>query len=331
MENGSISPPMVSHQSSAGGDNNLPLSPVAIVDVYRPSSATLPLARAAKHVTELREAKRRKPDIPRFSPSPTRREIVLHAEKQCTTLTTDQLVYLTKEERKRYLTKLKRIQQQQTNKFVEFAGRGDLTSLKRLYYGLSHNEWVSVLFNWPSTFGCTALSEASAGGHTAVVKYLLEQKSNPNVANKNGATPVHCAAQYGSVQTLALLVESKADVNKANAMKDTPLIVAAYNGQISSVRLLVEDARADVGAKGDEGMTASEWALKEGHSAVVSYLNNAANMQYSNVRRWRLGALRMPGAINRPVPVATQQHPGRGDQMLVGPRRGVPAQNALKR
>ncbi|KAF5826376.1 hypothetical protein DUNSADRAFT_3358 [Dunaliella salina] len=52
---------------------------------------------------------------------------------------------------------------------------------------------------------------------------------------------------------------------------DTPLIIACLEGHLPIVRLLCERG-ANLNAADNDGVTALEWANKNGHSAVASYM-----------------------------------------------------------
>ncbi|XP_063925148.1 uncharacterized protein LOC135139015 [Zophobas morio] len=63
----------------------------------------------------------------------------------------------------------------------------------------------------------TALTIASAMGHTAVVEYLLQLGSEINRANKNGLTPLHEASSNGHEKIVECLVKCGAEINHATS------------------------------------------------------------------------------------------------------------------
>ncbi|KAN0018975.1 hypothetical protein ACTFIU_002177 [Dictyostelium citrinum] len=68
-----------------------------------------------------------------------------------------------------------------------YAEQGNLEKVKHLI------EVEKVSPNQPDLFGDSALHGASANGRISVIEYLLGKKSNPNIKNKVGSTPLHKA------------------------------------------------------------------------------------------------------------------------------------------
>ena len=89
------------------------------------------------------------------------------------------------------------------------------------------------------------------------------------------------AAQRGSLEISQLLVDRGADVNLAVEGDENPLMNAAEGGHLDLVQYLVSKG-ADVHARiyterydgGGEWRTAISQARKNGHTAVVKYLES---------------------------------------------------------
>ena len=62
--------------------------------------------------------------------------------------------------------------------------------------------------------GQTALLLATEAGNFAVMKLLLEHKANPNAADMNGWTPLHCACYLAQQDATCLLTQHGADPNQ---------------------------------------------------------------------------------------------------------------------
>jgi ankyrin repeat protein len=118
--------------------------------------------------------------------------------------------------------------------------------------------------------GSTPLETAAWFGRTAVVKYLLEQRANPNIAGFHGA-PLHAAVGGGHLEVVELLLKAGANPNiriGASGIEPgaTPLHRHSWRGvwptfpQIA--KLLVENG-ADVNATTAKGATPLEFAEKE--------------------------------------------------------------------
>ncbi len=155
--------------------------------------------------------------------------------------------------------------------------------------------------------GLTPLMMAAKAGDAAVVKLLVDAKSDVVTPNANGTTPLMFAAGAGNAEALRLLLDRGAAVNAVDVTNgQTALMFAAAQGRTEAVRLLLsrkadanaatkvspivsmgerykqktggkgtreitsEGGRSDINAMG--GMTALLFAAREGHDSVVKAL-----------------------------------------------------------
>lgn len=121
--------------------------------------------------------------------------------------------------------------------------------------------------------GATPLMAAALYGDAALVKALLDQGADPDVANDAGATPLMWAA--ADLAKARLLVERGASVNARSDDGRTPLIVAAsVRGNRDVVALLLDHhANPSVQAPGLLApLTAISEAAKQGDEAIVRLL-----------------------------------------------------------
>ena len=151
------------------------------------------------------------------------------------------------------------------------------------------------------------LADAAERHDKAMVRTLLERRTDVNAGQPDGTTALHWAAYHDDAETAALLLKAGANVNAANRFGVPPLSLACTNGSGTMVKLLL-DAGADPNAKlkGGEsvlmmaaragnldavkallvrgarhdaterrGQTALMWAAAEGHAAVVKALLEA--------------------------------------------------------
>jgi ankyrin repeat protein len=95
----------------------------------------------------------------------------------------------------------------------------------------------------------------SAIGNIELLKFLLEQKANPNLASGNAQTPLEYAARSSNIEIVRILLEAGARTDIEAVGRDTPLHSAAANGSAEIVQLLLSKG-ADVNARGQGGRTA---------------------------------------------------------------------------
>lgn len=66
-----------------------------------------------------------------------------------------------------------------------------------------------------NALGVQPINSAAAGGHTGIVRALLDHDADPNAPLEGGFRPIHAAAQNGNDDLSALLVERGADETAA--------------------------------------------------------------------------------------------------------------------
>ena len=130
-----------------------------------------------------------------------------------------------------------------------------------------------VLEFWPPDDEETEkMISASRDNDLVALEELLQRPRNPNVANKDGKTPMFRAAEQGHVQLMELLLEAGAMTDEPEfALGQTPMSTAAQNGCLDVVRFL-----AEVGAAKDQaanyGATPLWVAAENGHLDIVRFL-----------------------------------------------------------
>lgn len=83
-----------------------------------------------------------------------------------------------------------------------------------------------INYNSPSG---TALAAAAVKGNASMVKVLLENKANPNLADGQGMTPLLYASQFENKEIILLLLKYKADKKLANNEGKTAMDYAIFN------------------------------------------------------------------------------------------------------
>ncbi|XP_078667214.1 uncharacterized protein LOC144909035 [Branchiostoma floridae x Branchiostoma belcheri] len=125
-----------------------------------------------------------------------------------------------------------------------------------------------------SGMGQTCLQLAAEGGNAEVVSILTEAGADLDQADDEGRTALYLAAKEGHVEIVSILSQAGADLNKAAEMGMTPLWVAAERGHAEAVSILTQ-AGADLNKADDEGFTPLSTAAEMGHVEVVSILTQA--------------------------------------------------------
>lgn len=134
--------------------------------------------------------------------------------------------------------------------------------------------------------GATFLIWASVKGHTAIVGMLLEDKANPNLANrKTGQTPLICACREGDQPIAYDLLEHEASPDLANEISgETPLIYASHEGHATIVHDLLEYKANPNLANAVSGGTPLTYATSKGYVAIThDLLKHNANPNLASV------------------------------------------------
>ena len=103
-----------------------------------------------------------------------------------------------------------------------------------------------------------AVIKAAKKGDTAALRQLIKtDKSLLSARDKDGSTPLHCAAWKGHGEAVRLLLDAGADIHAKSQNDhygDTPLHAAAHGNQKDVVKLLIEYG-ANVNARNRAGRT----------------------------------------------------------------------------
>jgi ankyrin repeat protein len=116
----------------------------------------------------------------------------------------------------------------------------------------------------------TPLHLACRKGHTDIVKLLLKYHAVSNLQDEEGNTALHYAINMESADCL-LSEEYKTNPNIPNRRGQTPLHVAAAKGNVGIIDLLIRHG-ADQDILDDQGQTAFHFAAANGHSSVILIL-----------------------------------------------------------
>ncbi|NOS68943.1 MAG: hypothetical protein HOP33_03340 [Verrucomicrobia bacterium] len=120
------------------------------------------------------------------------------------------------------------------------------------------------------------LYKASAGGHKAMVEFLLRRRAEVNVVGWNGQTALHQAVDRGFISVTETLLAAKADPNVRDGLgSQTPLTMAAKHGFLpGAAALLMHGADPNVVSTVQPGDGTN--AVKEGRTMFGAPLHFAA-------------------------------------------------------
>jgi len=108
---------------------------------------------------------------------------------------------------------------------------GDLESVKILVNN-------KIIIDSYSNNSRTPLHLASIHNSPSIVKFLLENMSDPNFKDHSGCTPLLLAAKYGNVDCMALLLAYGANLYEEDFRKWNILHYAAFQGHPKAVRYI---------------------------------------------------------------------------------------------
>ena len=132
-----------------------------------------------------------------------------------------------------------------------------------------------VILDARDSKGDTGLIVAIADRNDLWTTFLLQQGADPNLAARNGDTPLIAAARIGFTEAATELIRRKAKVDAANRMNETALIIAVQGRHTPMVRLLL-----DAGADPDKtdsaaGYSARDYAKRDTRSRDILKLIEA--------------------------------------------------------
>ncbi|CAM5177339.1 unnamed protein product [Eretmochelys imbricata] len=141
--------------------------------------------------------------------------------------------------------------------------------------GARVEEGGSVSFDGETIEGAPPLWAASAAGHLAVVRCLLERGASVNQTTLTNSTPLRAACFDGHLEIVRYLVgERGADLEVANRHGHTCLMISCYKGHREIAGYLLEKG-ADVNRRSVKGNTALHDCAESGSLEILQLLLRA--------------------------------------------------------
>ena len=120
----------------------------------------------------------------------------------------------------------------------------------------------------------SVLRSAAYAGDIGLVRALLQDGVDPNVADEHGRTALSHASGQGHAMIVDALLAAGAwsDPHEDYDVYETPLMAAATHGHLAIVKKLVEAGANPFFYVGVSQRTAESYARLHDHTAVADYL-----------------------------------------------------------
>jgi ankyrin repeat protein len=107
--------------------------------------------------------------------------------------------------------------------------------------------------------------------------FLLSQNADPNVADRDGNTPLIQASRLGLETPVEWLIQAGARIDDKNRMGETALIVAVQRRQVPIVKLLLAQGADPDKADAAAGYSARDYAKRDGRNPEILKLIEATH------------------------------------------------------
>ncbi|WP_341808548.1 ankyrin repeat domain-containing protein [Wolbachia endosymbiont (group E) of Neria commutata] len=133
----------------------------------------------------------------------------------------------------------------------------DHADTKRLEEFLNANKNdpdLQVVLNLRRGEGKRTVLEKIATRNISAVYLFLKAGADPNIEDKKGKTPLHCAAKYDNTGIVdVLLAEKSINVNTKDNQGKTPLHYAVFHCHTEVISRLLTEEAIDINAQDNEG------------------------------------------------------------------------------
>ena len=120
---------------------------------------------------------------------------------------------------------------------------------------------------------------ASAAGHIALVKYLLQKGADVNAVTSTNSTSLRAACFDGHFDIVEYLIQNGANIEIANQHNHTCLMIACFKKHFEIVKVLVKNG-AEVNRRSRKGNTALHDCAEGGCTEIMKFLlDNGAVFQ----------------------------------------------------
>jgi ankyrin repeat protein len=159
------------------------------------------------------------------------------------------------------------------DRFISFLRDGEKSAALALL------ESKPIIIDATDSRGETALLVSVKGRDAAWTAHLIKSGANPNIAARNGETPLIAAARIGFTDAVRWLIGAGAKVDATNKRGETPLIVAVQERHVSLVRLLLSAGADPDRTDSAAGFSARDYAKRETRFPDLLAAINASNVR----------------------------------------------------
>ncbi|KAF8837283.1 ankyrin [Paxillus ammoniavirescens] len=142
---------------------------------------------------------------------------------------------------------------------------------------------------WGANFQCAGQTfhplppnSACSGGHTNIVKVLLQSGADSNTQGEHPGTPLQSACSRGHISIVRLLLLKGAGVNARDDTSNISFHLASMNGHLEVVQSLLEKG-VDPHVQNKSLQTPLDLARLKGHDTIVATLSVAASIHSSMI------------------------------------------------
>ena len=148
-------------------------------------------------------------------------------------------------------------------KFLQAVEKSDLDTVKEL-----SNKNSTIVNSRDLSDGHSALHILIKRRDAPWLRYMLTLGTNPNLADKQGVTPLMLASQIGFVEGIEMLAQKGAKVDEPNDAGETPLMLAVHKRDVPMTRILLA-AGADPDRSDNSGRSARDYAKLDGADSPI--------------------------------------------------------------
>ena len=167
-----------------------------------------------------------------------------------------------------------------TQAFVEAAAEGNASAVSLFVQAGMDKEGQALVIVAGNGRERTALHAAAAGGHLAVVTYLVNAGASVSSTDGSGGTALHAAVGSGNLAIVKLLLSNGAAINAKDSYSETPLYHAAAYGHLAIVSYLRGRPGVDITIFSNDGLMPYGVARLLGHTAVMTELRGLMHYEF---------------------------------------------------